>query len=100
MAKLKNYNGYFCESDFEYAFIGFLEKEGWSYIAGNRINRTKNDVLIADDFKTFISNTNKDLNEDEVSQIFDNVRLVGAESDFATLHKVYGWISFSNQYSE
>ena len=93
MAKLKDYNGHFCESDFEYAFIGFLEKEGWNYLAGNKINRvTKNDVLIADDFKTFISKTNKDLTDDEVTQIFDNVRLVGAESDFATLHKIYGWM--------
>ena len=39
MAKLKNYNGHFCESDFEYAFIAFLEKEGWNYLAGNKINR-------------------------------------------------------------
>lgn len=93
MVKLKDYNGHFCESDFEYAFIGFLEKEGWNYLAGNKINRvTKNDVLIADDFKAFISNTNNDLTTDEVTQIFDNFRLVGAESDFATLHKVYGWL--------
>ena len=27
-----------------------------------------------------------------MTQIYDNVRLVGAESDFATLHKVYGWM--------
>lgn len=93
MAKLKDYNGHFCESDFEYAFIDFLEKEGWNYLAGNKINRvTKNDVLIADDFKAFISSTNNDLTDQEVTQIFDNVRLVGAESDFATLHKVYGWL--------
>lgn len=92
MAKLKDYNGHFCESDFEYAFICFLEKEGWNYIAGNKINRTKKDVLIPDDFKTFISKTNKDLTDDEVTQIFDSVRLVGAENDFATLHKVYGWM--------
>ena len=48
------------------------------------------DRLIADDFKKFIADTNPDLTEDEVIQIYDNVRLVGAESDFATLHKVYG----------
>ena len=92
MVKLKDYKGRFCESDFEYAFIGFLEKEGWNYIAGNKINRTKKDVLIPDDFKSFISKTNNELTTDEVTQIFDNVRLVGAESDFATLHKVYGWM--------
>lgn len=93
MAKLKEYNGHYCESEYEYAFIGFLEAEGWEYISGNNIKRiNKRDVLIADDFKQFISVKNPELTKDEVIQIFDNVRLVGAESDFATLHKVYGWM--------
>ena len=93
MARLKEYNGHYCESEYEYAFIGFLEAEGWIYSSGNSISRvTKRDVLIADDFKNFISDTNSELIEDEVTQIFDNVRLVGSESDFATLHKVYGWM--------
>ena len=93
MAKLKEYNGHYCESEYEYAFISFLEAEGWEYISGNNIQRiNKRDVLIADDFQKFISGTNPELTEEEVIQIFDNVRLVGAESDFATLHKVYGWM--------
>lgn len=93
MAKLKEYNGHYCESEYEYAFIGFLEAEGWDYISGNHISRvSKRDVLIADDFQKFIAETNPELTEDEVTQIFDNVRLAGAESDFATLHKVYGWM--------
>lgn len=93
MARLKEYNCHYCESEYEYAFIGFLEAEGWKYSSGNNIHRvTKRDVLIADDFKKFIADTNPDLTEDEVTQIYDNVRLVGAESDFATLHKVYGWM--------
>jgi len=37
MAKLKNYNGHYCESDYEYAFLGFLEKTGWTYTAGKTI---------------------------------------------------------------
>lgn len=100
MAKLKKYNGHYCESEYEYAFIGFLEAEGWDYIAGNHINRiSKRDVLIADDFKKFIAETNPELTEDEVTQIFDNVRLVGDESDFATLHKVYGWMVYGIQFT-
>ena len=56
MARLKNYNGRYCESEYEYAFIGFLEAEGWIYFSGNNISRvTKRDVLIADDFKKFIA---------------------------------------------
>ena len=90
MARLNEYNGRYCESEYEYAFIGFLEAEGWNYSSGNNITRvSKRDVLIANDFKQYISNTNPDLTEDEVTQIYDNVRLVGAESDFATLHKVH-----------
>ena len=92
MAKLTNYNGHFCESHYEYAFISFLEAESWQYISGKQIPRKKTDVLIADDFKAFITKTNPDLEEDEVNQLFDNVRLVGDVSDFATLHKVYGWM--------
>ena len=93
MAKLQEYNGRYCESEFECAFLAFLEAEGWKYTSGNSISRiTKRDVLIADDFKSFLSKQNPDLTEDEVTQIYDNVRLVGSESDFATLHKVYGWM--------
>ena len=93
MSKLKEYNGRYCESEYESAFIGFLEAEGWQYSSGNDISRvSKRDVLIADDFKKFLAETNPDLTEEEVTQIFDNVRLAGAESDFATLHKVYGWM--------
>jgi type I restriction enzyme R subunit len=56
------------------------------------LDSDEEEVLIADDFKSFVSDTNKNLTPDDVTQIFDNVRLVGAESDFAALHKVYGWM--------
>lgn len=93
MAKLQNYNGHYCESEYEYAFLSFLENEGWHYLAGNSIPRdSKRDVLYMDDMEQFLSKTNPDLTADEVRQIMDSVCLVGAESDFATLHKVYGWM--------
>lgn len=91
MAKLQEFNGRYCESEFECAFLAFLEAEGWAYTSGNNVCRiTKKDVLIAEDFKNFIKDTNPDLIEEEITQIFDSVRLIGGESDFATLHKVYG----------
>ena len=77
MARLKEYNGHYCESEYEYAFIGFLETEGWKYTSGNKLSRvTKRDVLIEDDFKKFIADGNLALTEDEVTQIYDTVRLV------------------------
>ena len=39
MAKLKEYNGRYCESEYEDAFISFLEAEGWKYASGNQIAR-------------------------------------------------------------
>ena len=92
MAKLQNYNGRYCESEYESAFIAFLQSVGWTYLPGNKIKRSYSDVLIADDFRTFITKTNADLLTEEIEQIYDKVRLVGAESDFATLHKVYKWM--------
>lgn len=93
MANLQNYNGRYCESQFEYAFISFLENEGWNYLHGNSIPRvTKRDVLYADDMEHFLKKTNADLTAEEIHQIMDKVRLVGAESEFSTLHTVYGWM--------
>ena len=93
MVKLKDYNGCYCESEFECAFISFLQDEGWEYLLGNNVKRvSKRDVLIEDDFKEFMAKSNPDLEEDEITQIFDNVRLAGRESDFATLHKIYTWM--------
>lgn len=93
MAKLKEYNGRYCESEFENAFISFLENEGWHYLPGNSIVRnSKTAVLYEDDLEQFLRKTNSDLTADEVREIIDSVRLVGAESEFSTLHKVYGWM--------
>lgn len=92
MAILTEYNGHYCESQYEYAFIGFLEQEGWIYTAGNTINRRKSDVLLQEDLVTFIKKTEPTFIDDDIQKIYDSLRLVGAESDFATLHKVYGWL--------
>lgn len=93
MSKLQEYNGRHCESEFENAFISFLEDEGWDYLPGSSIVRdSKTAVLYADDMEQFLSKTNSDLTADEIRQIMDSARLVGAESEFSTLHKVYGWM--------
>lgn len=93
MAKLKEFNSHYCESEYEYAFIGFLEMEGWQYLPGNNMYRaSKKDVIYNDDLTSFLTKTNTDLKTDDIKKIVDSVRLVGAENDFATLHKVYGWM--------
>jgi len=93
MARLQNYNGRFCESEYENAFLSFLESAGWQYLSGKDIVRaSRREILYADDLEQFLSKTNPDLTADEIRQLLDKVRYVGEESDFATLHKVYGWM--------
>ncbi len=100
MAKnLKNINGRFVESDFENALIAFLEAEGWQYTYGDDIPRAnRKEVLYMDDLHHFLEEQHHNLTKDEIRQIADNVRLVGADTDFATLHKVYGWMVNGIQY--
>lgn len=100
MLNLTNYNGHFCESDFENAFISFLEDAGWDYFAGGNVKReSTRDVIIRDDLETFLRRGNADLLEEEIKQLAENVRLVGAETHFATLHKVYGWMVNGMQFT-
>ena len=93
MAKLNNINGHFVESDYENALIMLLEQEGWQYLYGDSIPReSRKEVLYMDDLYQFLKKTQSDLDDDDIRQIADNVRLIGADSDFATLHKMYKWM--------
>ena len=95
MAKPKfiSMNGHFVESDYENALICFLEAEGWQYIFGENITRTnRKEVLYLDDLLHYLEKTNPSLEDDDIRKIADNIRLVGADTDFATLHKVYNWM--------
>lgn len=90
---LQKINGRFVESDYEEALISLLVKERWLYMFGDTIPRTsQREVLYMDDLLQYLENTNPDLDNDEIRHIADNVRLVGGDTDFATLHKLYGWL--------
>lgn len=100
MAKLKDYYGRYCESEYEYAFLGFLEREGWLYALGTQIGReTKRDVLIKNDFQSAVQKINPGLTGSDIEQLYNNVKLAGSTSDFSTLHKVYGWIVNGYQFT-
>ncbi len=93
MAKFNNINGHFVESDYENAFIAFLEGEGWQYLFGDSISReNRKEVLYMDDLLQYLKKNYSDLDDEDIRQIAENVRLIGADSDFATLHKVYKWM--------
>ena len=97
---LKKYNGHYYESEFEQVFIKFLEQVGWTYTFGKDVNRIKlTDVLIKDDFESFVAKTNPTLNSEEVKQIFDVIRLAGGETEFTTLHKLYKWYTHGLQFT-
>lgn len=86
-------DGHFVESDYENALISFLEAEGWQYIFGESIARpNRKEVLYMDDLLHYLEEKYPALEDDDIRKIADNIRLVGADTDFATLHKVYKWL--------
>ncbi len=101
MAKLKEFNGKFCESQYESVFIEMLQKKaGWkNYSCGNTLKRKATDVLIKEDFFSFMQKTAPELTENEIEQIFSTIALAGGESHFATLHKIYDWMSGGLQFT-
>lgn len=91
MAEMGKYK--FTEQDFENIFLDYLEAVGWHYLPGSSISRkSQREVLYVDDLEQFLSKTKPNLNAEELRQLIDMVRLAGAESDFAALHKVYNWM--------
>ena len=90
---LKNINGRFVESDYENALISYMEAEGWKYVFGDNIPRqNRREVLYQDDLLAFLEKTHPEMEDDDLRQIADNVRLIGGDTDFATLHKLYNWL--------
>ncbi len=93
-------DGHFVESDYENALISFLEAEGWQYIFGESITRTnRKEVLYMDDLLHYLEGKYPALEDDDIRKIADNIRLVGADTDFATLHKVYKWMVDGMQFT-
>ncbi len=93
MSKLLPINGHFVESDYENALIAYLEAEGWQYTFGDDIARSsRREVLFVDDLMAFLTKQYPALAAADVQRIVSLLSMVGADSEFATLHKVYGWL--------
>lgn len=72
--------------------LPFWNRSAGTTSPGTRFRASYSEVLIAEDFKAFIAKTSPGLLPEETEQLYDTVRLAGAESDFSTLHKVYKWM--------
>ena len=97
---LEKYNGRYCEQDFEDALVRMFEDVGWTYTFGEDIRREKGtDVLILDDMRYFLSAAyGQMLTDEEIADIINKVALVGDESDFATMHRIYAMLVNGMQY--
>ena len=84
----------FNESDYENAFISMLESQGWQHLSGPDVPRvSQREVIYSDDLEKFLTNSRPDLTPDDIREIINVFRLTGAESEFATLHKVHTLIT-------
>ena len=86
---MTNYNGRFCEQDFENALIQMFVDNGWEYLFGEDIERSSGtEVLISEDIRSFIEKEYSFLNPDEVSDIVNKITLAGGETQFSTMHNI------------
>ena len=98
MLHLTSYNGRYCEQDFEDALIQLFIEAGWTYTFGEDIAREKGtDVLITADMQAYLMREYSDrLTAEEIDDVISKISLIGAESEFATMHRIYtllvnGW---------
>ena len=52
---LKQYNGRFCEQDFENALISMFEAVNWHYLFGDDIQRSGGTEVVSEVLRTFVS---------------------------------------------
>lgn len=97
--KIRNYNGRYCEAEYEAVVIASLEASGWEYTSGPEVGRkTFRDVLIEEDCINFLRESQQDLEEDEIRGIYNSLALIGRESEFSTLHAVYNYLTDGMQF--
>ena len=88
------------EFEYENTFINLLESEGWQYLSGKNIPRSSaREVIYFDDTEQFLRKTNPDFTAAEILELIDSVRLIGAASEFATLHKFHEKITNGIQFT-
>ena len=56
------------------------------------MRKNQREVLIANDLVAFLSRPELALTPNDVRQVADNISLFGADNDFSTLHKLYGFM--------
>ena len=72
--------GQFTEAELESAIISLFEEQGYSYVHGEGINRSYEDILIEDDLRDFILScySNEGLSDGELQAIVNKMSLIQA----------------------
>ncbi len=86
MPELSKNNGKFFEYEFEETFISKLEEEGWIHTPGSEFSY---ETVSRSDLGQFLSTAYPDFTVGEIDEIIDIVQNVGADTEFAALHKFY-----------
>ena len=79
----------FHESDYELAFITWLEESGWQHMNGSDIPRTNfREVIYADDTEKFLSMNNPEFTPGDIHRIIERLRNFYG-NDFHALHEIH-----------
>lgn len=70
--------GKFTEDQLEQAIIELFEQQGYDYVLGENIHRQYEDILLEDDFRTYLSNRYPDLSDVEIKKVINKISLISA----------------------
>ena len=72
--------GKFTEDQLEQAIIELFEQQGYDYVLGENIHRQYEDILLEDDFRTYLSNRYPDLSDVEIKKVINKISLISAST--------------------
>ena len=81
------------ESDYELAVLELLTSCGWEYRCGRDIHRKKDDIILLDDFRTYLSRKYGDFSDDELKELISYITGCSHQSLYRAMKGTYRLLS-------
>ncbi|WP_064965729.1 type I restriction endonuclease subunit R [Tenacibaculum ovolyticum] len=85
----------FTEAQLEAAFAELIINEGYSHCSGNNLNRAEDEVILADDLRTFLLQKyqSENLTESEANSIILRIKTLPASDLYESNKRFMSWLS-------
>jgi len=81
----------FNESELEKAIVELFEKQGYIHQVGESLHRKLTDILLIDDLVAFLRGKHRDLTENEITKIINNIKLISPVPQFGGARETF-WL--------